>query len=303
MDFFEVLGKMAVILFTIAAGYGANRLGYLGGETDQKLSKLLLNITMPALILSSVLNGDNRATLSEILSLLWVSVVFYGIAFAFALLVPCLIRGNRDEKGAWRFALAFANVAFIGYPVAVALFGPSSLFYAAILVLPCNLLSYTLGPLMLAGAKRFRWQQLLSPCVVAAVVSLLCVLADLRPPAMIGEILDFLGSVTVPFSLLVIGSLLASLPARQMLTSPKIWLLSAVRLLVMPAVLYFALRPMGLQPMILGIAVTQMAMPVAINGTLMSMEYGGDTEALAQVTFLTTVVSIVTIPLIAALFL
>lgn len=303
MDFFEVLLKMMVILAAMAAGFAANRLGYLGGEVDQKLSKLLLNITMPALILSSVINGDNRAGIDEILSLLGISVLFYGLAFCFALVVPHFLKGTPAQKGAWRFSLAFSNVGFIGYPVAVALYGPGALFYAAILVLPCNLISYTMGPLMLAGRGRFRWQQLVSPCVVAAVLALTCALTGYQPPALVGQVTAFLGDVTIPFSLLIIGSLLAELPAKEILTSPKVWLLSVIRLLVMPALFFFVLRPLELDPMILGIAVTQMGMPVAINGTLMSMEYGGDTQGLAQVTFLTTVAAIVTIPLIAALFL
>ena len=303
MDFFDVLLKMLVILVTMAAGYLAHRLGYLGGETDQKLSSLLLNITMPALILSAVLNGDNRAGLEEILSLLGVSIFFYVFAFAFALVIPRFLKGTPAQKGAWRFALAFSNVGFIGYPVAVALYGPEALFYAAILVLPCNLISYTVGPLMLAGRGRFRWQQLVSPCVVAAVLALICALTGFQPPQVVNRTLAFLGDATIPFSLLIIGSLLAGLPARQVLTSPRAWLLAVIRLLAMPALFFCLLRPLGLAPMIQGIAVTQMGMPVAINGTLMSMEYGGDTQGLAQVTFLTTVASMVTIPLLAALFL
>ena len=58
MNFWDVFGEMLVILFAIAAGYGANRLGYLGGETDQKISKLLLNITMPAMIVAAVVTGE-----------------------------------------------------------------------------------------------------------------------------------------------------------------------------------------------------------------------------------------------------
>ena len=58
MNFWDVFGEMLVILFAIAAGYGAHRLGYLGGEIDQKISKLLLNITMPAMIVAAVITGE-----------------------------------------------------------------------------------------------------------------------------------------------------------------------------------------------------------------------------------------------------
>lgn len=118
---------MLVILFAIVAGFVARRLGYLGGETDQKLSKLLLNITMPAMILASVLTGDELPEVGVILSVLVVGAVFYILAFNFALAVPHFLAGTPEQKGVWRFALAFPNVGFIGYPVAVALFGESAL--------------------------------------------------------------------------------------------------------------------------------------------------------------------------------
>lgn len=303
MSFFDVLSEMLVILFAIVAGIVAKRLGYLGGETDQKLSKLLLNITMPAMIVASVITGDELPEASVILSVLVVGAVFYVLAFAFALAVPHFLPGTAAQKGVWRFALAFPNVGFIGYPVAVALFGEGALFYAVILVLPFNLLAYSLGPLMLAGATRFRWQQLLSPCIVASVLGLVLALARLRPPALVGEMLDFVGDITVPLSLLVVGSFLADIPAGKVFHSAKLWLLSALRLLVTPVVLCLILRAMHVEDLVLGIAVTQMAMPVAVNGTLLSMEYGGDTACMAQITFLTTLGSILTIPIIAALLL
>lgn len=303
MNFFDVLAEMLVILFAIAAGYGANHLGYLGGETDQKLSKLILNITMPAMIVAAVITGEELPEISVILSILEVGVVFYVLEFAFVLTVPKLLPGTAGQKGVYRYTLAFPNVGFIGYPVAVALYGDGALFYAAILALPFNLLSYSLGPLMLAGAGRFRWRQLLSPCIVASVLGLVLALTRLRPPAMVGEMLDFVGSITVPLSLLVVGSLLAHMSPGKVLRSPKLWVLSVLRLLVMPAFLCLVLRGMHIEAMVLGIAVSQMGMPVAVNGTLLSMEYGGDTEAMAQVTFLTTLGAIVTIPVLAAVLL
>lgn len=303
MDFFDTLAEMMVILFAIALGYGANHMGILGGETDQKLSKLLLNFTMPSMILAAVITGDTLPGLSEILSILKVAVVFYTLEAVFMLAAPRFLGGTPGQKGVWRYTMMFPNVGFIGYPVAVALFGPEALFYAVVLALPFNLLSFTMGPLMLAGAKRFKVRQMFSPCVVASLVALFLALTGLRPPQLLGEMLDFVGDITVPLSLLVVGSLLAGIPARQVFANPRLWTLSALRLLVLPMSLWLILRGMDVGYMVMGVAVTQMAMPIAVNGSMLSMEYGGDTECIAQATFLTTLVSIVTIPIIAAILL
>ena len=300
MSFLDTFAEMLVLLFAIAAGFLANRMGILGGGTDKKISRLLLAITLPSMILGSVCTGEALPEAGVVLGTLGVAAVFYLLEFAFVLAAPPLLGGTPGQKGVWRYTLAFPNVAFIGYPVVSALFGPEALFYAVILVLPFNLMTFTLGPLMLTGAKRFSLRQMFSPCVAASILALVLALGRLRPPAMIGEALEFVGGVTVPLSLLFVGSLLAGLPLGRMLASPRLWILTAVRLLALPSVLCFLLRWMGTDPLILGVAVTQMAMPAAVNGSLLCMEYGGDAECMAQITFVSTLASIVTIPILAA---
>ena len=303
MSFFDTLCEMLVILFAIVLGYAANRMGIMDGEMDRKVSKLILTFTMPCMIVAAVVTGEALPGIGEVLSILRVAVVFYLTEAVFVLAVPRLLGGSPGQKGVWRYALAFPNVGFIGYPVAVALFGPEALFYAVVLALPFNLMSFALGPLLLTGARRFQLRQVFSPCVVASLLALALALSGLRPPALLGEMLDFVGGITVPLSLLLVGSLLAGLPAGQVFASPRLWVLSALRLLVMPVALWLILRNMDIGYMVLGVAVTQMAMPAAVNGSMLCMEYGGDTRCMAQITFVSTLASIVTIPIIAALLL
>lgn len=303
MSFLDTFFEMLVILIGIAAGYLARRLGYLGGETDQKLSKIILNITMPCLIIASVTTGEALPEASKILSTLKVAAVFYGVEMLVAVIVPRILGGTEQQKGVWRYILVFPNVAFIGYPVTVAVFGPEALFYAVILVLPFNLLAYSIGPLMLAGRAKFRWQQLASPCIISAVLALAVALCRISLPALVGECAAFVGDLTTPLSLLVVGSLLAGLSVRQVFASPRLWVLTALRLLILPALLWVILGWMQVEPLVAGIAVVLMAMPAAVNGAMLCMEYHGDTECMAQGTFLTTLVSILTIPVVAVLFL
>ena len=303
MNFWDVLGEMIVILTAIAAGFLASRLGFLDRETDQRLSKMVLNIPNPCMILGAVATGSALPENSVIFSILLVSLVFYIVEFAAVLALPPLIGGTPGQRGVWKFVLAFPNVGFIGYPVAVALFGQEALFYAVVLVIPFNLLSFTLGPLMLGGNVRLSWKQFLSPCIVAALISLVIALARIQIPALIGEMLNMVGDVTVPLALMLVGSELAKLPLREMLGGPRVWIVVLIRLLAVPALFSGVLMMMDLEPMLYGVALSQMAMPVAVSGTLMCATYGGDQRCMAQATFLTTVLSIVTIPIVAAVFL
>ena len=84
--------------------------------------------------------------------------------------------------------------------------------------------------------------------------------------------------------------------------SPRLWALAAFRLLILPIVLWLLLKWTGVgTPLVANIAVILMAMPTALNGSMLAMEYGGDTECMAQSIFLTTLMSIITIPVLAAL--
>ncbi len=109
MNFWDVFGEMLVILFAIAAGYAANRLGYLGGEADQKVSSLLLNITMPAMIVAAVITGEELPELSIPLHFggwAWCSTCWRR---SLCWWCPSCCRERQGQKGVWRYALAFPN--------------------------------------------------------------------------------------------------------------------------------------------------------------------------------------------------
>lgn len=304
MDFIASLAKMSVVLTAIAAGYLANKLGYLGGEVDRKLTKVILNITMPAMTLGAVATSAELPGTRELINLLEGVAVFYGMALLLAMLLPRLIGGTKAQQSVWRFALSFPNVGFIGIPVVTAFFGPEAVIYAVIVMLPFNVLSYALGPVMLSGGFRnFSFRKLFTPAVVASVAALVMTLFRLRPPIQVGECLNIVGDITAPLSLMVIGSILAGLPIGRVFASPRLWALTALRLIVLPVLLRLLLQPLGMEELALSVAIVEMAMPVAANGSMLCMEYGGDMDTMAQATFLTTLLSMVTVPLMVTVLL
>ena len=304
MSFLDTLMQMIVILFAMSVGYAAQKKGVLTKASNGVLSKLLLNIAAPALILGSAVGSSVLPQFSELLSIFKAAVFFYGLQFLIAVILPPVIGGSPKQKGVWRFALTCSNMGFIGFPVVMRLFGADNLIYAVILMLPFNVISYSFGPLMLAGAKNFSWKQFASPSVLASFGALIVSLFRIRLPSLVGECLNFIGDITVPLSLVLVGSLLAAIPVGKVFAAPRLWVICAFRLLIQPALLWLILRHMsGIPAVVLGVAVIEMGMPVAANGSMLSIEHGGDTETVAQITFLTTLFSIVTIPLVAAVFL
>ena len=303
MSFFDTLNQMLVILFAVALGYLAHRLGYLGGGVNQKMSKIIIHIGIPALTLAAVMNNADGPGLEELRGVLVAMLGFYGLSFALAMTLPHLIGGTKLHRGVWRFSMVFSNAAFVGYPVVEGLFGSEGLFYAVMLVLPMTLLNFTVAPLMLTGTLRFDWRKMVTPGTICAILALAMTLTGWRPPQVVGEMMDMVGDITIPLSLLVLGSMLASMPMGRVLGTFRLWVLSAVRLFLMPGVLATLLTALGVDHLLMSVTVILIAMPVAVNGSMMCMEFGGDAETMASGIFLSTVLCILTIPIVAAVFL
>ncbi len=300
----ENIQVMVTLFIIVMLGYVLCKLGYMGDKFDQKLSAIVIDISCPALILSSVM-GDRMPDRTLILPLLGVGFLTYFVLLIFGFWVPRLITRNHDEQGMVGFALMFANVGFIGYPIVSSIFGPEAVFYAALLNMPNTFFIFTAGVMLVRGEysiKRLNPKVLFSPAMLAAFLAALIVAVGVRMPEVVARPVTMVGAITVPAALMVIGSSMARLPLRQIMGSAKVYVASAVRLLVVPVAVYALFRVCGVSAVINDINTVVIAMPVASFGTMFCMKYGRDPSLMTEITFVTTVGSIITIPLITMLF-
>lgn len=300
----ENIEVMVVLFIIVVLGYALCKLGYMGDKFDQKLSTIVIDITCPALILSSVM-GDTLPDRTLILPLLGVGFLTYILLLVFGFWVPRLIAKNRDDQGMIGFALMFANVGFIGYPIVSSIFGPQSIFYAALLNMPNTFFIFTAGVMLVKGEysiKSLNPKILFSPAMLAAFAAALIVAFGLRVPDLVARPVTMVGGITVPAALMVIGSSMARLPLREIIGSGKVYVSSLVRLVVVPVTLYLVFRACGVDSVINNINTVVIAMPVASFGTMFCMKYGRNPSLMTEITFVTTVFSILTIPLVTMLF-
>ena len=294
-----------MILFTIVVlGYALCKLGYMGDKFDQKLSSIVIDVTCPALILSSVM-GAELPDRSLILPLLGIGFLTYILLLVFGFWVPRFVAKSRDEQGMIGFALMFANVGFIGYPIVSAIFGPKAVFYAALLNIPNTFFIFTAGVMLVKGEhnmKSLSAKVLFSPAMIAAFVAALMVAFSVRTPDIIARPVTMVGNITIPAALMVIGSSMARLPLKEIIGSPKVYVASLLRLVVVPLSVYFLFRFCGVSDVINNINTVIIAMPVASYGTMFCMKYGRNPSLMTEMTFITTLGSILTIPLITLLF-
>lgn len=300
----ENLQVMVVLFIIVVLGYALCKLGYMGEDFDRELSSIVVDVTCPLLILSSVM-GESLPDRTLILPLLGVGFLTYVLLLVFGFFVPRLIAADRDDQGMIGFALMFANVGFIGYPIVSSIFGAKAVFYAALLNMPNTFFIFTAGVMLVKGeysVRKLNLKLLFSPAMIAAFVAALLVAFDVHTPEIVARPVTMVGNITVPAALMIIGSSMARLPLHDIIGSPKVYVASVVRLGVVPVSLYFLFKVCGVSDIVNEINTVVIAMPVASFGTMFCMKYGRNPALMTEMTFITTVGSIFTIPLITMLF-
>ena len=300
---FEVMMTLFAI---VIVGYVAGRLGYMGGEFDKKLSSLVINFTCPALILASAMTGelpDRRL----ILPLLGISTLTYILLTGVAFLLPRFLTKKKDDEGIVGFALMFGNVGFMGYPVVASIFGQQAVFYAAVLNVVNTFAVFTIGTILIEGdlsdKRHFQKKVLYSTPMLSAYLAMLIVALGIDGiPGVISQPLTMIGNITVPAALLIIGSSMSQLSAKSMLGNMTVYTTTIFRLLLIPIGLYYLCSALGFDSYVVNINTLVVAMPVATYGTILCLKYNRDTTLITETTLITTLLSMITIPLLTILF-
>ena len=303
-----MLTVMTTLVAIVIVGYVAGKLGYLGGDFDRQLSRLVINITCPALILSSAMTGE-LPDRQYILPLLLISVITYALLTGLAFLLPRYLTKNKTDEGVIGFALMFGNVGFMGYPVVASIFGHEAVFYAAVLNVVNTFAVFTIGTILITGKSeveesRFQKKVLYSTPMLAAYLTMLIVALRIDDiPEFISQPLTMVGNITVPAALMIIGSSMSQLSLRTMLGNSTVYVTTAMRLAMIPLAMYYLCGALGFSDIVVKINTVVIAMPVATYGTILCLKYEKDVTLMTEITFITTLFSMMTIPLLVLFFL
>ena len=295
MNLSTVFAKMAMLLLIMLLGYFCARTGITGPEFNKRVTPLLVKVLLPATILNSVLSVPDFSG-SELLEYILVMTVMVVLQMLAAWFLPRLMRTRSEDVGATRLVTAFGNVGFVGLPVVAAIFGDEMVFFASLCNIPFNLALYSCSAAQLSpDGGRVRWQDVLN-------VSVVLLLSRVHVPGVLADTISSVSGVTIPLSMLVIGTSLGGISVRSALTDWRVYAVSAVRLLVCPLLTWVVLRPL-VSGMMLSLPVIMAACPSAILVTALCLQYGRSDAFASKCIFLSTILSAVTIPLLIWLLL
>lgn len=304
MDPLDVALTMVKMAIPIVIGFVAHKLGYMDEKIDTSISAIILNVTIPCMLIASAGSVSEAMEVSTVLELLGFSTLAHLIMLVMALVIPRLLRVEKSLQGVYGFMVMYGNVGLIGYPVIAAIYGDEALVYAAISSIPQSLFVFSIGYVMISGQMGSVREmlascvkQMLSPTLISSAILLVLVLLGVNDLGVLGDGLELAGEFTTPAALLVCGSTIARYRPAEVFSNWRAYVIAACRLVLVPVVLLLVLGPFMTDDLVRGVVVVGLSMPVANNGLLFCLDCGVDTKPMIQSTVISIIGSIGSIPL------
>lgn len=301
-----LLQQMIIMFLLMSVGFVGSKIGMITEETSKRLSAIVVNIANPAMILVSGIS-DERMEGRELLSLTVVILAIYAVLLLLAYLLPVLLRVDPKSRGVYQAMTVFSNIGFMGYPIIAALYGSSAILYGALYSIPFNILIYTFGVSALRKKengeekKKLSLKEVLNIGVITSIISLILYLWQIRVPGFLTDTLSYLGNLTAPLSMMVIGASMTSISLRELFTDVRLLLFSLIKLLLIPVLGMLLIRQVVTNEVICGVLMIMLATPVGSMTAMLAQEYDGDYETASRGVTLTTLLSVITMPVVSLL--
>ena len=261
------------------------------------LVRLMMDVTMPLMVVDAF---NKPMTREEIFSSFFVMAVAFAGCVVTGLIGLVLWKSQpENKKKVLMYASMFSNAGNAGLPIVSLVFGPTGVFLASMYLIPPRILQWTVGLSLFVKPEKGGWVKnvLLNPMVITIYIGVFMMATGWYITGVFATAIDTLGSMTSPLSMILIGATLANMNPKVLLDK-SVLVTSFFRLIAFPVLIAFMLRPFGLDPMVMNICVILLAMPVAANTAAMAERYGGDYKFASAVVSVSTLLSVVTVPVI-----
>ena len=306
MNFIGLLSKMLMLCLFLCVGILCSRLKIIDEQGNRAINKLVLYICAPALMIYSVLDSKLDYSVGDVLLLLLYAFIFNLLALLLGWIFARVFCRRKEQRGSFQLVASFGNVAFMGYPVVGAVYGSGAIFLASVCTMPFNLFLYSIGSILPSGQRGtgIPWKKVfINPALISTLLAMVIFFADIHLPDLATDTIGYLANMVVPLSMIVIGSSLGMMDAKSVLLRWEYYAVSLVKLIIFPIVLFFLFRLFIHDEMILGLLLILALMPSAAMTSVLCAEYGGDRDFANGSIFISTVLSLATVPLVLYLLL
>jgi len=297
MDFYTAVSQVLILFIIMFIGIAAKRKDIINDEIEDSISVLLMQIALPALVLSSGNFERTDEVLPNMISILAITIVSYILTIFFCMLIAKTLHFEKKSANVFISLILFGNIGFMGYPVVRAFFSEVGVFYATIANLVFISFLWTYGILLFDRQEKVDLKKLLNLGSVSTLIAIFMFLLQLKFPYPLQAALEMIGKMASPLSMLVVGAMIAKVDIKNLFTNKKVYLVSLIKLIILPLVTAYTLKLMGFNPMVISISTILAAMPSGATNTIFAKQFNSEPLFASAGVLITTLLSILTLPL------
>lgn len=299
----QTVALQVLILYLIAAiGFIADKTKIFIQADGKRLVDLLFNLILPFAIINSFRSMER--TPEHIKGLI--------IAFLLALLTHLLGIGisaltfkkrSIAQRGIYHYAITFSNAAFLALPLAESVVGEEGVFYCSCYVAVFNIFAFTYGINQISGktAKINVKNLIFNPGSISVIIGIPLFLLQPNLPVFVTDVMQRVGACNSPMAMIVFGTFLANCNFKNIFVKKEIYFVSLLRLVVIPVIMLFVFKLIGVRGNMLTALTISASAPVATNTAMYAAKYDNDTALSSELVGQTSVFSVITMPVIVAL--
>lgn len=323
---FIILQQMLVLFGMMLVGYFCYKIDWIDDHTYGKLSKIVVNILNPLLVIDGVLGKNTGDNLNKLGINFGMMIIYFIFLIIISIPVVKILRPEKKNIELYRLMMIFSNVGFMGIPVISALYGSGVIIYIVFYMLGYNFLLYTYGIILAKRSAKRNLQSseranvengknvdentlsfkeniksIMNPGVIAGILAIVLFMLNMQVAAPIASFIKYLSQCVVPLSMILIGASMAQNELKTIFNEMKMYWFLLIRLAIIPIAVALLVRQLPIDSQILGVFILMLAMPVGSIVVLVAMEQGADSTCCTKGSVVSTLLSIITIPIVAML--
>ena len=296
----EILTPMSVMALIMASGYLVKKIGIFSEASDKTLSRFIINITCPAMIVISLSEPKEYSDLENLFTFVCLCAISILFSYFTSKVVLGALKYNENDAIIYRIGMIFGNVAYIGFPLCYSLFGNTGLLYASIYAAIQEAFLWSIGiDIMSNNANKGfnKFKNLLNPNMIAIIIGFILFTMNVILPEFLYSTLSSIGSMTIPLAYMMVSSgfykTKISLDDIKSISLPAVY-----KLILVPVIAGVVLYFVNIEPMLKTILLVQISMPFAASGVALAKNFGRDSVLASKAVTITTGACLVTLPII-----
>ena len=305
-SFITVASQVVVLFLLIAVGFILTKLDMLKESAVSSLTDIALYVATPTVIIRAFCSMEYTSSVFS--DMAWSFLVSFIIHVIFILMSILILRSkNADKQKVTRFAVIFSNAGFMSLPLQEALLGKEGVFHGAIYVAVFNIILWTWGIVLMSGDKsKISFKKFIfNPGLIGVAVGAFFLMVPLPVPEIFSTIgmntVNHLANLNTPVPMIVIGYYLAKSNVLKALKDKSCYVTIFARLILLPLMILGLLYVVGIRGAMLSALTIAASAPTDAATTMFASKFGGDTELSVNIVSLSTLLSVITMPLIVSL--